>query len=227
MYPSKTHAGRTYVGNKAHVGAALQQQPHNVRVAVAGCPHQRHAPVLPHNTRGVQYVRTCTSDTSRHVASEERNGANHELSMNIYYLVRSFSFTRAQVPRRPHLRCQQGSRRRRAPAAAAQCPCGRRGLPSSAPSGCSVTQHAGRAVCTYMLAPRNTDHSDTQAALTPSTWSTSAPCSSSSSTASVWPLLAAFISAVHPFCRTTRGVCSMYVRVRQTQAGKLQVKKNE
>ena len=55
----RSHAGRTYMRlNMVHVGAVLQQQPHNVRVAVVGCIHQRRFSVLPHNTRGVQRVRT-------------------------------------------------------------------------------------------------------------------------------------------------------------------------
>ena len=53
MYLSKTHAGTDLV-NLAHVGAALQQQPHSVRVAVLGCLRQRRVPVLSRNTRGVQ-----------------------------------------------------------------------------------------------------------------------------------------------------------------------------
>ena len=40
-------AGRTYVANMVHVGAALQQQPRNVRVTTLACKNQRRAPVLP------------------------------------------------------------------------------------------------------------------------------------------------------------------------------------
>ena len=57
------------------------------------------------------------------------------------------------------------------------------------------------------LAQAKTTH--TQAALTLSTRFMSAPCSSSSRAMSVWPWKAAFINAVRPSCRTTRGACSM------------------
>ena len=36
----------TYVAGMLNVGAAVQQQPHNVRVAVVGCQYQRRGPVL-------------------------------------------------------------------------------------------------------------------------------------------------------------------------------------
>ena len=40
------HQPNTYVIGMLNVGAAVQQQPHNVRVAVAGCIHQRRGPPL-------------------------------------------------------------------------------------------------------------------------------------------------------------------------------------
>ena len=48
----------TYLLNRIHVGAALQQQLHNFRVAVGSCEYQRRASVLPHTKRRASCART-------------------------------------------------------------------------------------------------------------------------------------------------------------------------